>query len=49
MFDGRQIGRRLGLADGSGLVNLLRLGDERFAGSRKLRRLCEKLKGKEWR
>jgi chromosomal replication initiation ATPase DnaA len=44
---GREIGRRLGLADGSGLANLLRLADERLAGSRKLRRLYEKLKGKE--
>jgi putative transposase len=43
----REIGRRLGLADGSGLGNLLRLADERLAGSRKLRRLCKALKGKE--
>ena len=43
----REIGRSLGLADGSGLANLLRLGDERLADSRQLRRLCEKLKGKE--
>ncbi|MEK7777701.1 MAG: transposase [Chloroflexota bacterium] len=39
----RDIGMRLGLADGSGLGHLLGLADKRLAGSRKLRLTYEKL------
>jgi REP element-mobilizing transposase RayT len=39
----REVGRRLGLADGSGLGNLLAIAERRLSANRKLRRLVEKL------
>jgi putative transposase len=39
----REIGRRLGLADGSGLGNLLTIAERRLSSNRKLRRILEKL------
>ena len=42
----RDAGRELGLIDGSGYGQLLKVADQRLADSRKLRRIYEKLKGK---
>jgi chromosomal replication initiation ATPase DnaA len=39
----REVGRRLGLADGSGLGNLLAIAERRLSANRKLRRRVEKL------
>jgi hypothetical protein len=39
----REVGRRLGLADGSGVGNLLAIAERRLSANRKLRRLLEKL------
>ena len=42
-LSGREVGRRLGLADGSGLGNLLAVAERRLATNRKLRRVFERL------
>jgi len=42
-LSGREVGRRLGLADGSGLSNLLAIAEHRLSGYWKLRRVVEKL------
>ncbi len=41
---GREIGQRLGLADGSGLGNLLKIAREHIAKSRRLKRIVKKLR-----
>ena len=42
----RDAGRKLGLADGSGLTNLLSLAEQRMSESRKMKRVVRKLGGK---
>jgi REP element-mobilizing transposase RayT len=43
-FTGREVAQRLGLADGSGLANLLKIAEYRLSGSWSLRRSLEKLR-----
>jgi putative transposase len=40
----REVGKRLGLADGSGLGNLLKLADACLSGNRKVRKICDRLR-----
>jgi len=44
---GREVAQSLGLADGSGLSNLLRVADNRISESRKMRRTLERLRRNE--